>query len=173
RPVGLDPARGRRGIDRQRGQQPGAVARRGPGRPRSAAGSAARSAAGRPGVAACAVTDAPGARLLDVVAVMDRLRSPGGCPWDAEQTHTSLMPYLLEEAYEAYDALADGDLAALREGLGGVLLQGSPPPPPGGAGGEEPWTIDDVACDLVDKLVRRPPHVFAGARVEGVDELHA
>jgi XTP/dITP diphosphohydrolase len=142
--------------------------------------------------------DPPGARLLDVVAVMDRLRSPGGCPWDAEQSHTSLMPYLLEEAYEAYDALADGDTTALREELGDVLLQvvfharlaeeaGSAAPgtaAPGGidgdvggegAGdvdGEEPWSIDDVAGDLVEKLVRRHPHVFAGHEVSTVDELH-
>jgi XTP/dITP diphosphohydrolase len=67
--------------------------------------------------------DPPGARLLDVVAVMDRLRSPGGCPWDAEQTHASLAPYLLEEAYEAYATLEEGDLAGLREELGDVLLQ--------------------------------------------------
>jgi XTP/dITP diphosphohydrolase len=104
--------------------------------------------------------DPPGARLLDVVAVMDRLRSPGGCPWDADQTHASLAPYLLEEAYEAYAALEDGDLAGLREELGDVLLQvvfharlaqeHS-----------TPWSVDDVAADLVDKLVRRHPHVFA------------
>ena len=75
--------------------------------------------------------DPPGARLLDVVAVMDRLRSPGGCPWDAEQTHTTLMPYLLEEAYEAYAALEDGD--------------------------------------LVDKLVRRHPHVFAGTSADDLE----
>jgi len=62
--------------------------------------------------------DPPGARLLDVVAVMDRLRSPGGCPWDAEQTSASLAPYLLEEAYEAYAALEDDDPVALREELG-------------------------------------------------------
>ena len=64
-----------------------------------------------------------GARLLDVVAVMDRLRSPGGCPWDAEQTHSSLRGYLLEEAHEAYDAIVDDDPAAMREELGDVLLQ--------------------------------------------------
>ncbi len=106
--------------------------------------------------------DPPGARLLDVVAVMDRLRSPGGCPWDAEQTHSSLMPYLLEEAYEAYAALEDGDLVDLREELGDVLLQvvfharlaeES----------QAPWSIDDVAGDLVAKLVRRHPHVFGDA----------
>ena len=65
----------------------------------------------------------PGARLLDVVTVMDRLRSPGGCPWDAEQTHSSLRGYLLEEAHEAYDAIVDDDPTAMREELGDVLLQ--------------------------------------------------
>jgi len=127
--------------------------------------------------------DPPGARLLDVVAIMDRLRSPGGCPWDAEQTHTSLMPYLLEEAYEAYDALADGDRAALREELGDVLLQvvfharlaeeGAGEEGTGEEDDDAPWSIDDVAGDLVTKLVRRHPHVFAGHEVSGVDELHA
>jgi XTP/dITP diphosphohydrolase len=112
--------------------------------------------------------DPPGARLLDVVAVMDRLRSPGGCPWDAEQTHDSLKPYLLEEAYEAYQALEDGDLPALREELGDVLLQvafharlAQEAP--------EPWSVDDVAGDLVDKLVRRHPHVFAGASADDLE----
>ncbi len=112
--------------------------------------------------------DPPGARLLDVVAVMDRLRSPGGCPWDAEQTHVSLRPYLLEEAYEAYQALEDDDPGALREELGDLLLQvafharlaeeGTPP-----------WSIDDLAGDLVDKLVRRHPHVFAGAPADDLE----
>ena len=115
--------------------------------------------------------DPPGARLLDVVAVMDRLRSPGGCPWDAEQTHRSLMPYLLEEAYEAYAALEERDADALREELGDVLLQiafhariaeeAAP---------EEAWSIDDVAGELVDKLVRRHPHVFADVTVSGAAE---
>jgi XTP/dITP diphosphohydrolase len=108
----------------------------------------------------------PGERLLEVVAVMDRLRSPGGCPWDAEQTHASLMPYLLEEAYETYDALERGDLEHLREELGDLLLQivfhariSS----------ETSWDIDDVAGDLVDKLVRRHPHVFAGAPADDLE----
>ena len=64
-----------------------------------------------------------GAALLDAVAVMDRLRSPGGCPWDAEQTHQSLLPYLVEECYELYQAIEDGDGTATREELGDVLLQ--------------------------------------------------
>jgi len=108
--------------------------------------------------------DPPGARLLDVVAVMDRLRSPGGCPWDAEQTHESLKPYLLEEAYEAYQALEDGDLTDLREELGDVLLQVV-----FHARIAEGWSIDEVAGDLVDKLVRRHPHVFAGASADDLE----
>jgi XTP/dITP diphosphohydrolase len=118
--------------------------------------------------------DPPGARLLDVVAVMDRLRSPGGCPWDAEQTHRTLMPYLLEEAYEAYEALEQEDLDALREELGDVLLQvafhsrlAEELPE------DERWSIDDVAGHLVDKLVRRHPHVFGDVAVSGAAEVHA
>jgi XTP/dITP diphosphohydrolase len=118
--------------------------------------------------------DAAGARLLDVVATMDRLRSPGGCPWDAKQTHESLAPYLLEEAYEAFEAIEDGDAPALREELGDVLLQvafharlAAELPP------DERWTIDDVAAGLVEKLVRRHPHVFADVDVTGADEVVA
>jgi XTP/dITP diphosphohydrolase len=112
--------------------------------------------------------DLPGARLLDVVAVMDRLRSPGGCPWDAEQTHESLKPYLLEEAYEAYAAIEDGDRKDLREELGDVLLQVAFHARLAQEH-SEPWSIDDVAGDLVDKLVRRHPHVFAGAPADDLD----
>src|SRR5947208_16523689 len=64
-----------------------------------------------------------GARLLELVAVQDRLRSPGGCPWDAAQTHESLVPYLLEESYELVEALETGDRAHLREELGDLLMQ--------------------------------------------------
>ena len=116
--------------------------------------------------------DLPGARLLDVVQVMDRLRSPGGCPWDAEQTHASLAPYLLEEAYEAYQALEDGDLVGLREEMGDVLLQVAfharlaEELPEG-----QRWSIDDVAGELVDKLVGRHPHVFADVSVEDAAEV--
>lgn len=103
-----------------------------------------------------------GHRLLDAVAVMDRLRSPGGCPWDAEQTHASLLRYLVEECYELVEAVEQGDESAIREELGDVLLQvlfhariaAETPPAEGG------FTIDDVAGDLVDKLIRRHPHVF-------------
>jgi len=112
--------------------------------------------------------DPPGARLLDVVAVMDRLRSPGGCPWDAGQTHESLMPYLLEETYEAYQALEDGDVAGLREELGDVLLQVVFHARLAEEAGDA-WSVDDVAGDLVDKLVRRHPHVFAGASAHDLE----
>jgi XTP/dITP diphosphohydrolase len=118
--------------------------------------------------------DPPGARLLDVVAVMDRLRSPGGCPWDAEQTHESLAPYLLEEAYELADAISDGDLQLLREELGDVLLQvafharlAEELPD------DQRWSVDDVAGDLVAKLIRRHPHVFADRAVTGAAEVEA
>lgn len=118
--------------------------------------------------------DVPGSRLLDVVATMDRLRSPDGCPWDAEQDHTSLAPYLLEEAYEAFQAIEDSDLNALREELGDVLLQivfharlAEELPE------DERWSIDDVAGGLVDKLVRRHPHVFDDVAVRDADEVNA
>ena len=112
--------------------------------------------------------DPPGARLLDVVAVMDRLRSPGGCPWDAQQTHASLAPYLLEEAYEAYATLEDGDLVGLREELGDVLLQVVFHARLAQEHAQ-PWSVDDVAGDLVDKLVRRHPHVFAGGSADDLE----
>jgi XTP/dITP diphosphohydrolase len=118
--------------------------------------------------------DPPGVRLLDVVAVMDRLRSPGGCPWDAEQTHRSLAPYLLEESYELLEAIELDDLTHLREELGDVLLQvafhsrlAEEQPEP------ERFSIDDVAADLVAKLIRRHPHVFAGREVADAAELAA
>ncbi len=112
--------------------------------------------------------DPPGSRLLDVVAVMDRLRSPGGCPWDAQQTHQSLAPYLIEEAYELLEAIEDASRADLREELGDVLLQVAFHARLAQEH-DEPWSIDDVAGDLVDKLVRRHPHVFAGASADDLE----
>ncbi|MBA3907784.1 MAG: MazG family protein, partial [Pseudonocardiales bacterium] len=103
----------------------------------------------------------PGIALLDAVAVMDRLRSPGGCPWDAEQTHASLLQYLVEECYELYDAIEQGDRDAMREELGDVLLQVLFHARVA-AEEDSGFTIDDVAGVLVDKLVGRHPHVFAG-----------
>ncbi len=102
-----------------------------------------------------------GAALLDAVAVMDRLRSPGGCPWDAEQTHRSLLPYLVEECYELYEAIEHGNGSDVREELGDVLLQVLFHARVAEEDAE-PFGIDDVAVDLVAKLVGRHPHVFAG-----------
>jgi XTP/dITP diphosphohydrolase len=111
--------------------------------------------------------------LLRAVAVMDRLRSPGGCPWDAAQTHRSLARYLLEETYETLEAIETGDAELLREELGDLLLQvlfharlAEERPEP------ERFGIDDVAGDLVAKLVHRHPHVFADVSVENADEVN-
>ncbi len=101
---------------------------------------------------------------------MDRLRTD--CPWDAKQTHATLAPYLLEESYEALDALESGDQAALREELGDVLLQVAfharvAAERTDGTG----YTIDDVADGIVAKLERRHPHVFGDVTVSGADEV--
>src|SRR5437660_4151770 len=101
-----------------------------------------------------------GAGLLDANAVMDRLRSPGGCPWDAEQTHESLRQYLVEECFELLEAIEDGDREALREELGDVLLQVLFHARLAEEDADDPFTIDDVAQALVTNLVGRHPHVF-------------
>jgi XTP/dITP diphosphohydrolase len=118
--------------------------------------------------------DVPGSRLLDVVAVMDRLRSPGGCPWDAEQTHESLLPYLEEEAAEYAEAVRSGDRVHMAEELGDVLLQvafHARVAEDATAEGLEPFDIDDVADHLVAKLVRRHPHVFGDSAASTPEEV--
>jgi XTP/dITP diphosphohydrolase len=105
--------------------------------------------------------DVPGSRLLDLVAVMDRLRSPGGCPWDAEQTHESLVKYLIEESHEAAEAIESGDRDHIREELGDVLLQVVYQARVAQEHATEPFDVDDVAGAIIEKLVRRHPHVFA------------
>ncbi|EWT01598.1 nucleoside triphosphate hydrolase [Intrasporangium oryzae NRRL B-24470] len=117
--------------------------------------------------------DVPGARLLDVVAVMDRLRSPGGCPWDAEQTHESLVPYLLEESHETIEAIESGDPVHMQEELGDLLLQIAFQARVAEEHPVEPFGIDDVAGGLVDKLVRRHPHVFADVDASTPAEVEA
>jgi XTP/dITP diphosphohydrolase len=117
--------------------------------------------------------DLPGARLLDLVAVMDRLRSPGGCPWDAEQTHESLMTYLVEETYETIEAIETGDRHHLREELGDLLLQVMFHSRIAQEHPDEPWSVDDVAGDIVDKLTRRHPHVFGSGTVETAADVEA
>src|SRR5579885_2979351 len=102
---------------------------------------------------------------------MARLRAPGGCPWDRQQTHASLRPYLLEEAYEALEAIDEGDASRLREELGDLLLQVVFHAQMAAEAGN--FTIDDVVAGLVEKLVRRHPHVFGDARVSGPEAVLA
>jgi XTP/dITP diphosphohydrolase len=117
--------------------------------------------------------DVQGGRLLDVVATMDRLRSPGGCPWDAEQTHESLAPYLIEEAHEVVHAISTADPGHLAEELGDVLLQVVFHSRVAEESGEGAFDIDTVAGLLVDKLVRRHPHVFADGDASTPAEVEA
>jgi XTP/dITP diphosphohydrolase len=113
----------------------------------------------------------PGAALLDLVAVMDRLRSPGGCPWDAEQTHASLLQYLIEECYETVEAVESGDRDHLVEELGDLLLQVVFHARIGQERAEAPFDIDDVAAGIVGKLRNRHPHVFGDVTVSDMSEL--
>jgi XTP/dITP diphosphohydrolase len=109
--------------------------------------------------------------LLRLAEVMDRLRSPGGCPWDAEQTHESLVKYLLEESYEFIDALGEGDRIGMREELGDVLLQVYFHSRMAQDHPSDPFSIEDVAKLIADKLIRRHPHVFEGLEVDDMDEV--
>jgi XTP/dITP diphosphohydrolase len=117
--------------------------------------------------------DLPGAHLLDLVSIMDTLRV--SCPWDREQTHSSLLRYLLEEAYEAAEAIELSDPAALREEIGDVMFQAFfhariAAERPSSEGG---FTIDDVADTLAAKLIRRHPHVFGSVSVTSAADVNA
>ena len=117
--------------------------------------------------------DVPGARLLELVAIVDTLRR--SCPWDREQTHASLLRYLLEEAYEAAETIETDDMPALREEIGDVLFQvlfhariaSERSAEDGG------FTIDDVADTLAAKLIRRHPHVFGSVAVSSAADVNA
>ncbi|MFF3291778.1 nucleoside triphosphate pyrophosphohydrolase [Streptomyces sp. NPDC003023] len=119
--------------------------------------------------------DLPGARLLDLVEVMDRIRR--ACPWSSQQTHKGLAKYAIEEAYELVEAIEDGDRDELREELGDVLLQvvfhariaeeGRP------EDGAEPFSVDDVAGTIVEKLIHRHPHVFGEETASTPEEVKA
>ena len=106
--------------------------------------------------------------FAELVAVLHRLRSPGGCPWDAEQTHETLRPYLLEEAYEVLEAIDEGDDAEFRDELGDLLFQTVFHARMAEEQGL--FVFDDVANAMADKLVRRHPHVFGdeAAKPDGV-----
>ena len=117
--------------------------------------------------------EVPGARLLELVAIVDTLRR--SCPWDREQTHASLLRYLLEEAYEAAETIEADDMPALREEIGDVLFQvlfhariaSERSAADGG------FTIDDVAGTLAAKLIRRHPHVFGSVPVSSAADVNA
>ena len=122
-----------------------------------------------------AVPDGPvpssdhGERLLDLVRVMAKLRAPGGCPWDAEQTHATLAKHLLEETHEVLDAIDSGEPDRLRDELGDLLLQVVFHAEIAREEGD--YDVDGVAAGLVDKLVRRHPHVFGETAVAGAGEV--
>lgn len=99
-------------------------------------------------------------QLLRLLEVMDRLRSPGGCPWDAEQTHQSLIKYLLEESYEFVDSVDEDNRIAMREELGDILLQVYFHSRIAQEHPTDPFSIEEVAAGIADKLIRRHPHVF-------------
>jgi len=143
-------------------------------------GPSAAASGARPG----APDQGAGVRLL--VQVMDRLRSPGGCPWDAAQTHESLVPFALEEAHEVAEVIELGDRVGMREELGDLLLQVVFHARLAQEHASDPFDLDDVARGVAAKLVRRHPHVFEAdgtvvsastgartARPESDDVLHA
>ncbi|QCX77083.1 Nucleoside triphosphate pyrophosphohydrolase [Streptomyces sp. YIM 121038] len=115
--------------------------------------------------------DLPGARLLDLVQVMDRIRAE--CPWSSRQTHRSLAKYGIEEAYELVEAIEDGDRTELREELGDVLLQVVFHARIAEEDDQAPFSVDDVAGTIVDKLIHRHPHVFGDDTASTPEEVKA
>ncbi|MEV8309619.1 nucleoside triphosphate pyrophosphohydrolase [Streptomyces flavidovirens] len=113
--------------------------------------------------------DLPGARFLDLVQVMDRIRLE--CPWSSQQTHKGLAKYGIEEAYELVEAIEDGDREELREELGDVLLQVVFHSRIAQEDPDEPFSIDDVAGTIVEKLIHRHPHVFGDDTAETPEDV--
>lgn len=107
--------------------------------------------------------------LEELIAVVAKLRAPDGCPWDRAQTHASLRPNMIEEAYEAVDAIDDNDMKHLREELGDVLLQVLLHSQIASENGD--FNLDDVAKELKDKLIHRHPHVFGNANLSTPDDV--
>ena len=113
----------------------------------------------------------PGPLFVALVAIMARLRGPGGCPWDREQSPSSIAPYLLEETYEVLEAIGEGKAARLQEELGDLLLQVVFHAQMAAEAGE--FTIADVLKGITEKLVRRHPHVFGTGEARTADEVLA
>ena len=103
--------------------------------------------------------------LVRLREVMNKLRSPGGCPWDAEQDHASLLKYLLEESYEFIESVENNDRQSMQEELGDLLLQVYFHSRMAEEDAKQPFDIEDVAKSVTDKLIRRHPHVFGGQPV--------
>ncbi len=113
--------------------------------------------------------DLPGARLLDLVQVMDRIRLE--CPWSSQRTHEGLAKYAIEEAYELVEAIEDGDRDELREELGDVLLQVVFHARIAEEDPEAPFSVDDVAGTIVAKLIHRHPHVFGDETADTPEDV--
>jgi tetrapyrrole methylase family protein/MazG family protein len=126
---------------------------------------------GQPEVEVVMGRSARGARLLELVRVMARLRGPDGCPWDREQTHRTLVKYLLDETYELIEAIEAGEPGHIEEELGDLLLQVVFHAQMAADAGA--FDVDDVAGGIVTKLVTRHPHVFGDLEVEGASEVVA
>ena len=109
--------------------------------------------------------------LARLAQVMDTLRSPGGCPWDSEQSHQSLLKYLLEESYEFIEAVESDNREDMREELGDILLQVYFHSRIAEEHKEKPFNIDDVAKAIIEKLISRHPHVFSDAKVDSRAEV--
>ena len=108
---------------------------------------------------------------MELVALVDRLRGPGGCPWDGEQTFDTLKPMMLEEAYEVLDAMDSGDRQEFSSELGDLLFQVVFLSRV--AEDEGSFQIDEVAQKIITKMIRRHPHVFGNVRVKNVDQVWA
>lgn len=111
----------------------------------------------------------PGENFIDLVELMRRLRSPGGCPWDREQTFQTIKPYMLEEAYEVAEAIDNADFPHLREELGDLLLQVVFFSQMASEAGH--FNIEDVVQAISDKLIRRHPHVFGDTSLNTPDDV--
>jgi tetrapyrrole methylase family protein/MazG family protein len=107
--------------------------------------------------------------FTELVQIMQRLRAPGGCPWDREQNHASIKPYLIEEAYEVAEAIDDNDFDELRKELGDLLLQVVFHAQMAQEAGR--FGIEDVVRGINEKMTRRHPHVFADTEVSGSEEV--
>src|SRR5690554_761657 len=113
-----------------------------------------------------AMTDTAHPRLEELIAVLHKLRAPGGCAWDQEQTHESLVKYLVEETYELIDAIESGNRDELIEELGDVLYQVIFLADIAAHAPGEDFTLEDVAAHMTKKMIGRHPHVFGDAAVQ-------